>query len=167
MEKGTKLIIATLGLGGLGYFLYKKGLFAKTTTTEVAKDVKKVDDVVKKVEDIVKEVIDTGKKTDVELTKECVQVGYDCTNTTYNTIKIPIDADCNDYQPAMPQCAPPFGGGDESFIKLYEPIGFRDNTYYDQPMRVDYTSGRYYQDVNNDYAQKDLSNVRLNQYLYA
>jgi hypothetical protein len=161
MEKSTKLIIAAVGLGGLGYFLYKRGLFAKTTTTEVAKDVKKVDDVVK---DIVKEVIDTGKKTAVELTKECVQEGYDCTNTTYNTIKIPIDADCNDYQPAMPQCAPPRGG--EDFIKLYEPIGFRDNTYYDQPMRVDYTSGRYYQDVNNDYPQKDLSNVRLNQYTY-
>jgi hypothetical protein len=56
MEKSTKLIIAAVGLGGLGYFLYKKGLFSKTTTTttEVAKDVKKVDDVVK---DIVKEVI--------------------------------------------------------------------------------------------------------------
>ena len=49
MEKSTKLIIAAVGLGGLGYFLYKKGLFSKTTTTttEVAKDVKKVDDVVK------------------------------------------------------------------------------------------------------------------------
>jgi hypothetical protein len=66
MEKSTKLIIAAIGLGGLGYFLYKKGLFAKTTTTEVAKDVKKVDDVVKKVEDIVKDVIDTSKKTAVE-----------------------------------------------------------------------------------------------------
>jgi hypothetical protein len=37
MDKGIKLIIATLGLGGVGYFLYKKGYFtsasaAKTTT---------------------------------------------------------------------------------------------------------------------------------------
>ena len=167
MEKTTKLIIAAVGLGGLGYFLYKKGLFAKTTTTEVAKDVKKVDDVVKKVEDIVKEVIDTGKKTAVELTKECVQVGYDCTNTTYNTIKIPIDSDCNDYQPAMPQCAPPRGGEDDIFIKPYEPIGFRDNTYADQPTRIDYTSGKYNQDVYTDYMVKDISNARFNQLLYA
>jgi hypothetical protein len=27
MEKNTKIIIAAVGLGGLGYFLYKKGLF--------------------------------------------------------------------------------------------------------------------------------------------
>jgi hypothetical protein len=144
MEKSTKLIIAAVGLGGLGYFLYKRGLFAKTTTTEVAKDVKKVDDVVK---DIVKEVIDTGKKTAVELTKDCVQVGYDCTNTTYNTIKIPIDADCREYQPAMPQCAPPRGGEDESFIKIYEPIGFRDNT------------------LTDPYMGRDMINARFNQYL--
>jgi hypothetical protein len=29
MEKNTKLIIAAVGLGGLGYFLYKKGFFSK------------------------------------------------------------------------------------------------------------------------------------------
>jgi len=27
MEQNTKIIIAAIGLGGLGYFLYKKGLF--------------------------------------------------------------------------------------------------------------------------------------------
>jgi len=130
MEKSTKLIIAAVGLGGLGYFLYKRGLFSKTTTTEVAKDVKKVDDVVKKVEDVVKQVIDTGKKTAVELTKDCVQVGYNCRNNTYNTIQIPIDANCAEYQPAKPQCAEP---------------------YYDQPKRIDYTSGKYNQEVSNFY----------------
>jgi hypothetical protein len=30
MTKVTKLIIATIALGGLGYFLYKKGMFAKS-----------------------------------------------------------------------------------------------------------------------------------------
>jgi hypothetical protein len=171
MEQDTKLIIAAVGLAGLGFFLYKKGLFSKTTTTEVAKDVKvddvvkKVDDVVKKIDDVVKEVVDTGKKTAVEITKDCVQVGYNCTNKTYNTIQIPIDANCNEYQPEMPQCAEPIRGGGEKLV--YDPIGFRDNTYYDQPIRVDYTSGRYYQDVDYDYAQKDLSNVRFNQLLYA
>ena len=55
----------------------------------------------------------TGKKTAVEpTTKDCVQVGYDCTKNFYNTIHISLDADCNDYQPAMPQCAPPRGGDD-------------------------------------------------------
>jgi len=146
MEKTTKLIIAAVGLGGLGYFLYKKGLFSKTTTTEVAKDVKKVDYVVK---DVVKEVVDTGKKTAVELTKDCVQIGYDCTNTTYNTIQIPIDADCREYQPAMPRCAAPDWRPPKE--EIYEPIGFRDNTYYDQPNRIDYTSGKYNQEVSDFY----------------
>ena len=32
MEQNTKLIVAAIGLGGLGYFLYKKGFFAKAQT---------------------------------------------------------------------------------------------------------------------------------------
>lgn len=32
MEKSTKLIIAVVGLGGLGFFLYKKGLFGQKST---------------------------------------------------------------------------------------------------------------------------------------
>jgi hypothetical protein len=160
MEKSTKLIIAAVGLGGLGYLLYKRGLFSKTTTTEVAKDVKKVDDVVK---DVVKEVVDTGKKTAVELTKDCVQVGYDCTNTTYNTIQIPIDANCNEYQPAMPQCAGPGprGGGE----KLVDPIDFRDNTYNDQLYRIDYTSGKYNQEFPY-YMGRDMDFIRNNRELF-
>jgi hypothetical protein len=35
MEKGTKLIIATLGLGGLGYFLYKKGYFTSASEATI------------------------------------------------------------------------------------------------------------------------------------
>jgi hypothetical protein len=41
MEQNTKLIIAAVGLGGLGFFLYKKGLFGKKTVEEVAQEVKK------------------------------------------------------------------------------------------------------------------------------
>ena len=33
MEQNTKIIIAAIGLGGLGYFLYKKGLFGKKAAT--------------------------------------------------------------------------------------------------------------------------------------
>ena len=48
MEQNTKLIIAAVGLGGLGFFLYKKGLFGKKTVAEVAQEVKNdVVDVVK------------------------------------------------------------------------------------------------------------------------
>jgi hypothetical protein len=157
MEKSTKLIIAAVGLGGLGYFLYKRGLFSKTTTTEVAKDVKKVDDVVKKVEDVVKQVVDTGKKTAVEpATKPCEVTKWNCGSNPRETIQIPYDANCFDYQYEKPPCAPPRGGEDESFIKIYEPIGFRDNRYYDQPNRVDNTEYDHY-----GYDE------RFNQYLYA
>ena len=149
MEKSTKLIIAAVGLGGLGYFLYKKGLFSKTTTTtEIAKDVKKVDDNI--VKDIVKEVVDTGKKTAVELTKDCVLEYYRCTlPTRYETIQIPIDADCGRYQPPEPQCAEPIRDRGEKLV--YDPIGFRDNTYNDQLYRIDYTSGKYNQEVSDFY----------------
>jgi hypothetical protein len=47
-----------------------------------------------------------SKKPKSTVTKDCVQVGYDCINKTYNTIQIPMDADCKNYQPAKPQCAP-------------------------------------------------------------
>jgi hypothetical protein len=169
MEKSTKLIIAAIGLGGLGYFLYKKGLFSKKTTTEVAKGVEKVEDVVKKIGDVVTDVVDTGKKTAVELaTKPCEVIKWNCRTNPRETIQIPYDANCNDYQYEMPPCAPPRGGGDESFIKLYEPIGFRDNTYYDQPTRIDYNSGKYNQEEPVDYYMgRDIVNARFNQYLYA
>ena len=161
MEKSTKLIIAAVGLGGLGYFLYKKGLFSKTTTTEITKDVKKVDDVVKKVEDVVKEVVDTGKKTAVEpATKPCEVIKWNCGSNPRETIQIPYDANCSDYEYEMPPCAPP----DEM---PYKPIGFRDNTYYDQPNRIDYTSGKYNQEVPESYMGRDIVNARFNQYLYA
>ena len=36
MEQNTKMVLAAVGLGGLGYYLYKKGFFSKkTATTEV------------------------------------------------------------------------------------------------------------------------------------
>jgi hypothetical protein len=35
MSKSTNLIIAVIGLGGLGYFLYKRGLFSNKSATTV------------------------------------------------------------------------------------------------------------------------------------
>ena len=40
MEQNTKLVIAAVGLGGLGYFLYKKGLFGSKSVTQVVDEVK-------------------------------------------------------------------------------------------------------------------------------
>jgi hypothetical protein len=54
----------------------------------------------------------TGPRT----TKDCVQVGYNCREKTYNTIQIPLDDDCNKYQPAMPNCAGPRGGDDMMMV---------------------------------------------------
>ena len=183
MEKSTKLIIAAVGLGGLGYFLYKKGLFSKTTTTEVAKDVKKVDDVVKKVDDVVKQVIDTGKKTAVEpATKPCEVTYHNCTrNPRKEIIQIPYDDENCDtpmrfggYQPDKPPCAEsierepkPIYTPSYNNPYLYDNLGFRDNTYFDQPTKIDYGTGKYNQEVATDYMQRDMANVRLNQFLYA
>lgn len=48
MERSTKLIIAAIGLGGLGFFLYKKGLFGNKSVSQVVEEVKQdVVDVVK------------------------------------------------------------------------------------------------------------------------
>ena len=106
MEKSTKKILA-IGAAGLVYFLYKKGLFANKTISEVAKEVK--NDVI----DVV--TPDTGKKTAVELTKDCEVTYHNCTrNSRKEIIQIPIDDEnCNTpmryggYQPDRPQCAPP------------------------------------------------------------
>jgi len=40
MSKSTTLIVAAIGLGGLGYFLYKKGLFSNKSATAVVVDTK-------------------------------------------------------------------------------------------------------------------------------
>ena len=81
MEKTTKII---LGLAAVGVVvLILSNLRKKTAPTAPI------------------EVSDSelSKKT-----KDCVLEHYDCTKSTYETIQIPMDADCNTYQPAKPQC---------------------------------------------------------------
>jgi hypothetical protein len=172
MEKSTKLIVAAIGLGGLGYFLYKKGLFAKTTTTEVAKDVKKVDDVVKKVEDIVKDVIDTSKKTAVEPLDKEIVLDSKLLKPFPKLIEepyIPIFKEDLIYPIDITYPVEPKPIFIPSYNNPYlnENLGFRDNTYFDQPTRIDYGTGKYNQDVVYDYDEKDMANVRFNQYIYA
>ena len=46
--------------------------------------------------------------------KSCVITYYDCTsNPRSETIQIPLGADCFDYQPPMPNCAPGGGRGED------------------------------------------------------
>jgi len=171
MEKSTKLIIAAIGLGGLGYFLYKKGLF-KTTTNEVAKDVKKVDDVVK---DVVKEVVDTGKKTAVEPPEEVIKIQKPLPpQPIYSTDPVYVPPVSNkpitifptdELYPVEPK---PIYTPSYNNPFLYDNFGFRDNTYFDQPQRIDYTSGKYNQEVSDSYMGRDMMvNARLNELLYA
>ena len=174
MEKSTKLIIAAVGLGGLGYFLYKRGLFSKTTTTEVAKDVKKVDDVVEKVEDVVKQVVDTGKKTAVEPPEEVIKIQKPLPpQPIYSTDPVYVPPVSNkpitifptdEVYPVEPK---PIYTPSYNNPYLYDNLGFRDNTYFDQPTKIDYGTGKYNQEVASDYMQRDMANVRFNQFLYA
>jgi hypothetical protein len=65
----------------------------------------------------------------VRQTKDCVVSSFNCVSTTKETIQIPLDANCMDYQPAMPQCAPPMGGGYKVAPDLYGG-GLVDNDAY-------------------------------------
>lgn len=67
----------------------------------------------------------------VRQTKDCVVSSFNCVSTTNETIQIPLDADCRLYQPAMPQCAPPMGGGYKVAPDLAPDYSFDDGyTYY-------------------------------------
>jgi hypothetical protein len=62
-------------------------------------------------------------------TKDCVVSTFNCVSTTNETIQIPLSANCMDYQPAKPQCAPPMGGGYKVAPDLYGG-GLVDNDAY-------------------------------------
>jgi hypothetical protein len=47
-----------------------------------------------------------SKKPKNPVTKDCVTKHYNCIKSWEETIQIPMDADCKNYQPAKPQCAP-------------------------------------------------------------
>ena len=59
------------------------------------------------VSDIVPDLGDINKELQIPIiveTKNCVVTSFDCTTSTNKTIQIPMDADCNTYQPAKPNC---------------------------------------------------------------
>lgn len=118
MEKQTKILLG-VGAAIALYLIFKpKKAVAQPTTDDLPTNGGAVIGggvgIVQNPEGDLKPV-DTGIKATVEpTTKDCVQVGYNCREKTYNTIQIPLDADCNEYQPAMPQCAPP--RGDDMFM---------------------------------------------------
>lgn len=151
MKKSTKLIIAAVGLGGLGYFLYKKGLFGKKVTTEVTKDVKKVEDVVKKiVQPIVEPIGDTIAPRSPILPEP---------------VYTPIWAQTEIYPSDVlyPQEGNLVKKPDNNFYEVdtYDRLPVEDRT-----VRIDYSSGRYNPEETFEYAEKDLNNVRLNKLLY-
>lgn len=74
----------------------------------------------------------------VRQTKDCVVSSFNCVSTTKETIQIPLDANCMDYQPAMPQCAP-MGGGYKVAPDLY----FGDGVVYNDAYYSGYYAGYY------------------------
>jgi hypothetical protein len=94
-------------------------------------------------------------------TKDCVVSSFNCVSTTNETIQIPLDADCRLYQPAMPQCAPPMGGGykvapDYSFDDGYTYYGGYYGGYYTPSGGLPYSDRRVVKNTGyySDYAMK-------------
>jgi len=147
MEKSTKLIIVAIGLGGLGYFLYKKGLFAKKTTTEIAKDVKKIED----------------KNTIVESVGDTIAPKSKVFEEPAN---IPIWAQTEIYKadveyPQEGKLVKQIVTQDSFNPYLYDRLPVEERTF-----RVDYSTGRYNPAETFDYAERDLDNIRFNKLLY-
>ena len=79
---GEKRILLGAAIGAIivGYIVYKKSKKPQTQSSLSESELKKIP------------------------TKDCVLDYYDCSKSRYETIQIPMDADCNTYQPAKPQC---------------------------------------------------------------
>lgn len=144
MNKSTKLILAAVGLGGLAYLLYKKGVFAnKKTATQVAKEVAK--EVVKKVEEVVQPVENTYVEPQPSPPPPQPTVIY------------------------SPDVEYPKEGKLAEVV--YTQTSFEPSTY-DQPnvedriVKIDYTSDKYSYGVETEYAEKDLDFIRNNRELF-
>jgi hypothetical protein len=152
MEKSTKLIIAAVGLGGLGFFLYKKGLFGGKTT---------------KVVDVEKPVVDTGKKTGVEPPIDTIKPKFPVLE---EAIKTPIwqqteiyPVDVINPQEGKLAVTPPTQTSFQPY--LYDRLPVTEYGY-NPNVRLDYTTGKYNDGMPFDYIEKDLENIRRNQLLY-
>lgn len=86
MEKRTKIILGVAAIGVMALIL--SNLRKKTAPT------------------VPIQVSDSELSKTIS-TKDCVLDYYDCSKSRYETIQIPMDADCNTYQPAKPQCMKP------------------------------------------------------------
>jgi len=154
MEKSTKLIIAAIGLGGLGYFLYKRGMFTNSVDTSEMSKAKIEKDLADAIEEKVqKPAVEPPEKEIVLVPDFEEKISPD--EPYYN----PKDGvGFRDDTLDIPSYNNPF---------LYDNLGFRDNTYFDQPAKIDYSAGKYNQEVPDYYMGRDMVNDRLNQYLYA
>jgi hypothetical protein len=147
MEKSTKLIIAAVGLGGLGFFLYKKGLFGGKTTKLEPKLQPKVEPKV-----VVQPVGDSIPPVSVFVP---------------DPVYVPIWAQTEIYPEDVeyPQ--------EGNLVKKVDTQDSFNPYLYDQPtvedriVKIDYTSDRYNNGIIYEYAEKDLDNIRFNKLLYA
>jgi hypothetical protein len=97
----------------------------------------------------------------VRQTKDCVVSTFNCVSTTNETIQIPLDANCMNYQPAKPQCAEPMGGGykvapDYLFDDGYTYYGGYYGGYYTPSGGLPYADRRVVKNTGyySDYAMK-------------
>lgn len=153
MSKSTKLLIAAIGLGGLGYFLYKKGLFSNKVADVATSLGLEVD----------KDIIDTGKKTAVEPPEEAIKV-----EKPFPSEPVVVDPIVNPIgQPTIIYPKDELYPIEQKIFTNPSENIYNQQVTYDQPAVIDYTSGKYNQDVTFDYLNKDIVNIRLNQYIYA
>ena len=163
MERSTKIVILTVGLGGLGYFLYKKGLFSNKADLSTASAVPTVDNGKKTaLEPIEKEIKLDSKPLPERLPEPLPERLPEPSPDPY----IPIWKQTEIYP--VDVLYPQEG-------KLVKEVVTQDsfNPYlYDKPpaedriVKIDYTSDRYSNGVDLEYAEKDLLNIRLNKLLY-
>jgi hypothetical protein len=143
MEKTTKLIIAAVGLGGLGFFLYKKGLFGAKKTTEVAKKVE---------------------------TKVVVQPVGDSIPPVSVFVPEPVYVPIWEQTEIYP--ADVLYPKEGKLVKEIVTQDIFNPYLYDQPpvedriVKIDYTSDRYNNGIISEYAERDLDNIRFNKLLY-
>jgi hypothetical protein len=148
--KKTLIIFGSIAAAGAALYFILKPNSAKAATTKKTPS--------KKSDAITDPCIEFGSKSyacvvskggggviaqQAPRTKDCVVSSFNCVSTTNETIQIPLSANCMDYQPAMPQCAGPMGGGDKIFPDLRTPEYVFDNDAYYSEYYGEYYSAYY------------------------
>lgn len=136
MNKSTKLILSAIILGGIGFFLYKKGLFKDKSVNQLL-DESVIDDTIAIEKD---KKIEADKKLAVEPVTLPVEVVRP--NPILSSYPIPYDAfDPSNYYKPAPEVTPAQTKRDVFLDEIY----FENNNFYDynktsdnQFNRIDY-----------------------------